>query len=275
MQNYTWCTDLHLDHLDQQALVAFAEQVKNSPSSGVILTGDISNAQQIVYDLSVFEKIVQKPIYYVCGNHDFYAGSIADTRKTLNELTNMSQYLKYMSAIPYVSLTPSTALVGHDGWYDAINGDWQIVKKSDFEMRDWTIIKEFAVNNVARKIALHKVVEVAREQAHQAVLHVQNGIKTAVRLHKNVVVATHVPPFEESHVYMGARGSKSMQPWYTSKMMGDLLMQASQAYPHIKFTVLCGHTHGKAHFKPAENLEVFTGAADYGHPAIADVILVA
>lgn len=278
MMKYAWTTDCHLDHTDRDdALVAFAQSLVVTEPAGVFITGDISNANKLVYHLSVIERVVQRPVFFVLGNHDYYGGEIESVRKSMRELSNMSQFLKYLPLSPYVALSPSTALVGHDGWYDAYHGDGT---RSRFMMNDWVCIKDFVPHsggasfmrlngNLRDRDAL---IAHARKLAHEGVLHVHNGIKSAARYHNHVVVLTHYPPFRESHIYGGKIGDDETQPWFTSKMMGDMLLDAAKAFPNTRFTVLAGHTHGRYDGKFAPNLEVHVGGADYGRPQLAGLI---
>jgi len=280
MAKYAWCTDVHLNFIDdEQRLVEFANSLVVDNPTGIFVTGDISVTSRLIYHLSVLEKVVQRPIYYVLGNHDFYGGDITAVRKTMRELTNMSSYLKYLPTVPYLALTSSTAIVGHDGWYDALYGDW---KNSNFMMTDWDSIADFlpmsggkaGMRGIGGSGNFDKgaIVGQARKLAHEGVTHVMQGIKSAVRYHKNIVVLTHFPPFQESHIYQGNVGNAAHQPWYTSKMMGDLLLQAAAAYPKVNFTVLCGHTHGKYSGKFAKNLTVHVGGAEYYQPQLQSLI---
>jgi len=279
MNTYAWATDIHLDTLgnDPVAITDFGKfLVKDSPH-GVFLTGDLSNAKNLVYHLSILEKACERPIYFVLGNHDFYGASVETVRKTMRELTNMSQYLKYLPTTQYVALSPTTALIGHDGWYDGLYGDY---KSSRFVMNDWIDIKEFAdINSVTREVMgltprYPIIVKQAQALAMEAVRHVHDGIKAAVRYHKTIIVLTHFPPFEESHIHNGRVGDPGAQPWYTSKLMGDLLKQASTAYPKVRFEVFCGHTHGKWDGQIAKNLFCHVGGAEYMHPELQTLITV-
>lgn len=280
MAKYAWCSDIHLDHLiNELQIEEFANQLINDNPAGIFVTGDISNAKQLVYHLSVLERNTQRPTYFVLGNHDYYGGSIDDVRKSMRELSNISPFLKYMPTLPYLGLSPTTALVGHDGWYDALNGDWQ---KSRFIMSDWGYIHDFVphsggprfldVGNVAAKGA---IVSLSRKLAHAGVMHVMEGIKSAVRYHKNVIVLTHFPPFAESHIHEGKVGDDYAQPWFTSKLMGDMMLDAARAYPNVNFTVLSGHTHGKYDGEFGKNLRVHVAGAEYGQPRLASMIEVA
>jgi Icc protein len=267
MASYAWATDVHLDFLrdDNQRLIRFAESLIAQNPTGIFLTGDISVAAKLVFHLSAIERVVQRPIYYVLGNHDYYGSSIENVRKGMRELTNASPFLRYMPTMPYYSLSQSTAVVGHDGWYDALFGDWQ---SSSFGMQDWTAIHDFLPVNGAKAT----IVSLARKLAHEGVTHMMNGIKQAVRYHTNIVVLTHYAPFAQSHVHDGKPGDKNAMPFFTSKMCGDMLLDAARTYQKVNFNVLCGHTHGKSDLKISDNLAVHVGGAVYNQPTLQGLI---
>jgi Icc protein len=281
MTKFAWASDIHLDTCQggEEQIVKFAESLIARSPAGIFLTGDISLAQRLVYHLSILERVAQIPIYFVLGNHDYYGGDVAGVRSTMKDLSNISQYLKYMQTMPYIALSPTTALIGHDGWYDAFNGDWQ---GSNFMMTDWYAIHDFVPHSgglpgMQSKMGFNRgsIVGQARKLAHEGVTHMHAGIKSATRYYKNIIILTHFPPFAESHVFNGKIGDPNAQPWYTSKMCGDMLLDAAKAYPHVNFTVLCGHTHGKSDKSYAPNLRVHVAAAEYGSPCLQEYIEIA
>lgn len=275
MTRYAWASDTHLDFLDsdEQRIVSFAERLVKDDPDGILLTGDISTGNRLIYHLSVLEHVVQRPILFVLGNHDYWDHTIENMRKQMKELSNMSSFIRYLPTSPYVALTPNTALMGHDGWYDAVNGNW---KNSTMRMVDWIKIGEFAAHGRNMQYGLPpdmpKIVEVSRKLATEGVAHLRTSIKAAVRYHKNIVILTHFPPFAESHMHEGKRGDDSAQPWFTSGLMGAMLLDAAQSFPEVNFTVLTGHTHGKFDGHIKKNLYVRVAGADYGSPALAGLI---
>jgi hypothetical protein len=112
----------------------------------------------------------------------------------------------------------------------------------------------------------------ARELAQECATHVHDAIKQAVRYHKNIVLLTHVPPFAESALHFGKASDPHAVPFYTNKILGDLLIDAARSYPTVSFTVLCGHTHSYYYGKHAKNLRVFVGKAEYNVPMLANEI---
>lgn len=276
MARLAWCTDIHLDFLSSRPnkIIDFINSIKNSGVDGVAITGDISTADQLAHHLGMLDQGLQLPIYFVLGNHDYFNGSIEGVRKAMHGLTNHSPYLKYMPTLPYVSVG-SAAIVGHDGWYDGLNGDW---KQSNFLMNDWAMILDYVNNGgghsnlITRNHDLKKIVDKSQELALEGVQHIHDGIKAAVKYHKSIIVLTHVPPWQESHIFQGRVGDASAQPWFTSKMMGTMLEDASRSFPDVKFTVLAGHTHGKFDGQITNNIKCHVGGAEYGEPVVQSII---
>lgn len=270
MSKFAFCTDIHLDHLkSEDELIAFCKSLIKTDPQAILITGDISNGKSLIYHLSVIEKITQKPVYFICGNHDFFSESIEKLRKQIREVTNISTHLKYLSDkdMSYVNLTNDTALVGHDGWYDMMHGNTSTIR---FLMNDWMYISEYAgtmwKHDNSWKLDKVKIVDISRKLAHEGALHIRNGIKAATKFYKNIVVMTHVPPFEQASLYMGRPSELDARPMFTSKIMGDMLFDASKTYPEINFTVLCGHTHDPFNDMITPNMRCIVGKADYGHP---------
>lgn len=277
MVELAWCTDTHLDFLDDtERLIAFGESLVVNNPDGVVITGDISSSSNLVYHLSALERIVARPLYFVLGNHDYFGASISAIRNEVKKMCEQSQYLRYLSTMPYISLSQNTAIVGHDGWYDGRHGD---AKNSSFIMSDWVKIAEFAKSGAVQQLSdgmisvdSSKIISISQKLAYDGTVHVMNCIKSAVKYFDNIIVATHFPPFVEVH-RPGVRTSDvAYHPWYTSKVFGDMMLQAASTFPNVKFTILCGHTHGHHSLQIQDNLHVHVGASSYGSPKLAKIM---
>lgn len=280
MGQLAWATDIHLDHVDNAGLIAFAEALVQDEPEGVVITGDISESTQLVYHLSAVERVVQRPVYFVLGNHDFWGSSMDRVRDTVKRVCGNSQFLRHLPMLSYVPVSKTTALVGHECWYDAREGD---PYGSTFMMNDWFFTEDFINESGGRAFMvkngrlknMSQLIEKCQKLSHAGVLHIRNGIAAAIKAkHTRIVVATHFPPFRESHVYNGKVGDDGAQPWYTNKQLGDVMLNAARSYPNVSFTVLAGHTHGAYVGNHAQNLEVRVGHADYGKPMKAGLISV-
>lgn len=279
MKQFVWATDIHLDCLQTDDQVESFYQSLAAPNvDGVFLTGDISLAPSIVDHLVGLDEVIGKPIYFVLGNHDVWDGSINEVRSALVETMSERPNLKYMSALDYVSVSPDTAVVGHDGWYDAMLGR---PEQTNFFMNDWHRIRDFSnamgimsVGMYGPRPNMPVVTSIARKLAFQAAEHVGRTASLAAKDHKNVIVLTHVPPFEEAHIHNGVKGSPGAMPWYTSKLMGDALTRVAQENPNVRFDVFCGHTHGQKDCQVMDNLFCHVGGAEYGDPQAQGIIQV-
>lgn len=270
-----WVTDCHLDHTTIDSTIKFINNVKQKNPDGLVITGDISDAKSIGSHLAMIEEGLQMPIYFVLGNHDYYKGSISGVRKQMSEIMSISPYLKYLSQSSYIQLSDTTALVGHDGWYDGLNGDRH---KKMFLMTDWYLIDEYCANGGGKhalRMQLHDekmIVEYSQLLAQEAVEHVFTGIKAALRYHKKIIIATHVPPFVDACLYNNGPSDAFALPWFSSKMMGDMIRSAARANPNVDFTVLAGHTHSKCDLQITKNLNVSVGGVQYGSPVVQKII---
>ena len=99
-----WLTDIHLDFLPEHERLEFLETVA-AQADAVAITGDISESPSIIDILKEMESVLQVPIYFVLGNHDFYRGSIAQTRNEVASLSEQSEFLTYLTANSVVALS--------------------------------------------------------------------------------------------------------------------------------------------------------------------------
>lgn len=269
-----WATDIHLDFITSpdnpqasaQNLDVFCSLLKKDKPEAVLLSGDISLAGYLKEHLIALESRLQTPIFFVLGNHDFWGGGIESVRKSITSLSSQSSYLKYLSAMPYAMLTPSTAVVGHDGWYDGLNGD---PFNGDFIMNDWKLISDFssALQNFFEP-NWNMILHVARHQANIAARHVAAGIKLALQQRRpsKIVIVTHVPPFISPLDNHESGHGKNLYPWYSSKIMGDMLLSAAKHNSHTKFEVFCGHIHSAYEGYVMPNLLLRSGKSEYSQP---------
>jgi 3',5'-cyclic AMP phosphodiesterase CpdA len=258
-----WLTDIHLNFLRPAQLEAFCDGLLSAGPEALLITGDISEAPQLEGHLRLLEERLARPIYFVLGNHDYYRGSIAEVRERVRALCAGSRHLRWLPQAGVVELAPGCALVGHDGWADGRAGDWA---GSEVELNDYYRIRELTFPDKPERLAAMTGL------AAEAAAHLRLAL--AGTRAERVLVATHVPPFAEACWHQGKMSDAQWLPHFTSVAVGEALRQAAQAQPGRKLEVYCGHTHSSGVVRVLPNLEVWTGAAEYGRPELAGLIQV-
>lgn len=258
-----WCNDIHLDFLERDSVDRFLRSVADESPDVVLVGGDISTARQITDHLRRMEELIDAPILFVLGNHDFYHGSIHEVRRQVGQLCAQSQRLHWLNEAGVYPLSRRTALVGHDGWGDAREGNYQ---NSPVELSDFFLIDELT------GLTREDLVRVLRELGDESAAHFRTVLPQALASHRKVVVLTHVPPFREATWYEGEISNDNWLPFFCGTAAGDVLKDIMSAHPGGELTVLCGHTHGEGEAEILPNLRVVTGGARYGDPHIHSIL---
>lgn len=262
MTRVAWLTDVHLNFLGETARKRFYATVAETGADAILLGGDVSEATDLVEMLEGLADSLSRPIYFVLGNHDFYHSSIREVRTRIDRLTERLPWLVYLSHTGVKELAPQVGLVGHDGWADARLGDYE---RSLVEMNDNRLIAELAAHGKRERW------NVLKSLADEAAAHLDHVLPKALADYEQVIVLTHVPPFREACWHEGRISDDQWLPHFTSKAVGDAILEAAADFPHRQLTVLCGHTHGAGECRPRDNVHVLTGGALYGEPAVQRV----
>ena len=260
-----WMTDIHFDFLEPEEIDEFFAKVRDHASDGVLVSGDIAVARILKKRLEAFASVVQKPIWFVLGNHDYYGSRIAPVRTEMQALTAASPFLKWMPAAGIVPLTKETAIVGHDGWGDGKLGNG---RRSQIRLNDHIRIKDF--QDLDGDALFDRLEWLGKDAAD----HFARVLPDALARFPHVLVLTHVPPFREACWHEGKISDDEWLPHFTCAAVGEVLLEAMRGRPDRRMSVLCGHTHGRGEYRPLPNLVVRTGAAEYGFPALQEDVVV-
>ena len=120
-----WLTDIHLNFIDDVARQKFYQEIVNTKCDGVLISGDIAEAPNLIGILNEMARYINKPIYFVLGNHDYYRGQINEVHDAITALTNEHDKLFWLPASGIQELGNNTFLIGQDGWADGRLGDYQ------------------------------------------------------------------------------------------------------------------------------------------------------
>ena len=256
-----WATDIHLNFLSAEGRAPFFSSIRAQQPDAVFVTGDIAEAPSLTHLLHEMRQAIQVPLYFVLGNHDFYYGSISQVRNNLKHWCQIQPGLIYLSRTKLVELTPTTALVGHDGWGDGRYGNYHL---SPVRLSDQELIADF--QGLDREAVLGKL----RALGDEAACYLRDRLDEALASYQRVICLTHVPPFKEACWYQGKMGSDDWLPYFAGQAVGEVLLNVSRERPDGHIIVLCGHTHHAGIVQLRPNLRVITGSAEYGDPRIQE-----
>lgn len=262
MVTIAWVTDPHFDCLPSGGSKAFGEGVREDVPglTHVVISGDLANFENYDAFLKQFQEGVGVPVYFVTGNHDAWNGSIKRMRAKSKKTPG------WLPQEQLVQLADKVVLVGHDGWYDA---RWGHPETSLVLLNDFFMIQEL------KPFSGHFLFLKLREIADSFAAEAQGLLEGALQAgNKHIVFATHVPPFPQAAWHEGKISDGHWLPWMSSKAMGDVLDALAYENPDVRFTVLCGHTHGKGVYHHARNMVVYTGESEYRSPRISKVFTI-
>jgi Icc protein len=254
-----WVTDIHLNFIDEARAEAFCRDLAGTGAGAVLIGGDIAESRDLSSWLRFLEERLDRPIYFVLGNHDYYGASIAEVRRRMEALSRSSRWLRWLPLEKAVPLTEDWVLAGVDGWGDARYGDHD---RSPIEPADFSEIRDLIGLD---KKALGKRL---RELGDDEAAGVRETVSGILERFPKVLFLTHVPPFIESCWYEGRTADDDWAPYFTCKAVGDALRDLMRKRPDRRMTVLCGHTHNDGEAVILPNLLVRTGRASYGEPEI-------
>lgn len=259
-----WATDIHLNFAPPAQVEAFVAEL--GQGDAVLLTGDLAEATDVEAWLVRLADRLRRPLWFVLGNHDYYGGRIPEVRARITALCQDHPHLRWLPAAGVVHLSDKAALVGHDGWGDARNGDFM---KTPVRLNDHVWID--GLNDLPRAELRRRLQALGDESA----AHLRAVLPAALAQYPAVIVATHVPPFVESCWHEGRTSTWEWTADFSNQAAGAALLEMADAFPDREILVLCGHTHGQGEATLRPNLRVWTGGAEYGEPALQRLIEVA
>jgi 3',5'-cyclic AMP phosphodiesterase CpdA len=259
MPRIAWLTDIHLNFVAADGIEQFYGGLAALHPDAVLLGGDIAEAHDLIRHLHRLATALPYPIYFVLGNHDFYRGSISQVRHNIAEFCAVTPNVIWLTAAGVIELAPQVGLVGHDGWADGRLGDYE---RSPIMLNDYLLIEELAqVDRIARW-------QLLKQFGDEAADHVLRVLPAALDTYPHVIFLTHVPPFREACWHQGQISNDDWLPHFTCDAVGKAISSVMRDRPDRRLTVLCGHTHSSGEAWPIANVQVLTGAAEYGHPHV-------
>lgn len=265
-----WATDVHFDCARQEWIDGFCWKVIGSGADALLITGDISQAPHLTMSLRQLDQQLQMPIYFVLGNHDYYGSGIVEVRRRLARFTRRNPHLHWLDREGIVPLTEQACLIGAEGWYDGRNGSFA---DSTVELTDFNAITELAqVSRGGGAGGRLRLLHLLQRLGDRDAARVRRLLATALPRFRQIIVATHVPPFVEACRYQGRPTGDDFLPFFSCQAVGEALMEAMARHPDHRMIVLSGHTHEQCMVRILPNLEVRVGGAEYGISKVASSI---
>ena len=260
-----WLSDLHCEFIGAFQLRAFVGEIVAEKPDAVLITGDISNARLLEYYLGLLAELLQCPIYFVLGNHDFYLGGFALVDALVDNLCARHPNLVELGHNEIIPLGKDTALIGHRGWADGRAGQGS---RSHVRLNDHQYITDLREPYAPRLFA--ELNRLGDESAD----YLRTIAPKALERARNLIVATHVPPFVEAALYQNKPSGSDFAPHFVNVAMGRAILEVAQGHPNKTITVLCGHTHHRAFYSRTSNLKIEVAGAQYHHPQIAAILTI-
>lgn len=258
-----WMSDIHLNFLDENRLRSFLSGLSSYNVDGWLISGDIGESSNVIYFLDLLIDTLDQPIYFVLGNHDFYGSSLSKTTCTVKKFVENKPQLIWLTWAEIQNLGSGIALVGDDGWGDARLGH---------AYETSTMLNDFFQIQELRGLNRQHLVEKLNQLGDKSVFRLRPKLFAAAENNNKVIVVTHVPPFGEAARNERQPSKDDYLPWYSCKVMGDLLLDCADTFPNVNFLVVCGHTHGASIYHPRPNLEVLTAGAEYFVPKVDRIL---
>ena len=269
----TWLSDVHLEVVEDADRKALWRRVAAETPDAVLLTGDISQANELEQHLREIESALTCPVYFVLGNHDYLARSVAGTRAEMRRITAESATLRWLPAVGVVELTPRVGLLGHGCWGDGRYGDY---RNSTVFFNEFFCVREFldliggsltsGVDPFCEDVRGARL-ELLNRLGDEAAAFIRRHLLLALDRYEEAILLTHVPPFEESRWHGGEWVNSDSLPHMGCKAVGDVLEEIMAAHPSRWLRVLSGHTHRGGQLQVLPNLTLQVGSTRTGRPA--------
>ena len=253
-KKYVWLSDTHLN----MSLLPFMKRrfigkLKTIDSDGLILTGDISNGLMLESDLKYLSDHYDGQIYFVLGNHDYYWRHRDSVESDIRRLCSKHKNLVWLSDVDFVPISKDAALVGDEGWYDAMVGDPDLTW--------WNIDRLINLDFLGISTHIQQVCA-WRERAKRSAMILGRKIKSALEEYETVYLATHFPPWPEATRSDWKLIEDFWLPYNTNVALGQEIEKIMKDRPE-RLIVLSGHTHLACELSVSKNITCKVAPASY------------
>lgn len=253
--HYPIYSDTHFNFTLPWTAPNFIHRLLDNHPSGLILTGDIACGLTIIRILELLAKKLQPlPIYFVLGNHDFYATSFANITRAVNILSQKYSNLHWMNVREHMELGEGVGIIGEDGWYDGRLGNPDYLVYNF----DWIMINEFRGFK-----SFEEKHQYSQALADASTATLQSKLEVALERYQTVYILTHMPPWAETTRAVGTEMEAFWLPYNVNSQMGKMIEAVMQGRNDKKVVVLAGHTHVPVVVHVSHNIECIVQGGKY------------
>jgi len=255
-------TDIHLSHIHSNPKDFGRDVASLCPDAdAIVISGDISHGTKFQNHLRQFQSGLNKKVYFILGNHDYYDTSFKGAHIAARDTE--SENITWLTESGVIRLTDTSCLCGVEGWYDTRAGSFYT---SGVSLNDFNSIMDIRIEMGSRERMREAIMHIADLQNEKA----RNILTEACKSYSVIYFATHVPPFPGATWHQGNISNPEYLPWFCNLGLGWVLADISKTFPEVVIHVLCGHTHSPG-FYELDNIKVYTGTGSYGKPSISKV----
>lgn len=244
-----WLTDIHADKKDSKEIEKFISSISTYSVDLICITGDIAEGNKTLNFLNNLFFQVQKPIAFVLGNHDFFENSIQVFQ---TELASQLKNFYYLPNTNGIQLNQHTFLLGIDNWYNLNDHDYSQVE---------IIPDDFHAIRDLQQLSSLELIAFFEQKAEEAIQQLRLKLDYAQTLNiKKLYLALHVPPYTPSCYFEDA--FLKNEPWkyyWSCAPIGQFINEYASKHPDIDITILSGHTHKPAIYRPLNNVKSYIG----------------
>jgi 3',5'-cyclic-AMP phosphodiesterase len=247
---FLWYTDTHFDRVAPWTLLKFVRYLRAQKPKGILLTGDISNGLLTGFHLKSLATLVDCPIYFTLGNHDYHFSSIENQHDKIKQICKDYPNLIWLTHSDVINLQSEVGLIGAEGWYDARLGDPKYLKATI----DWMLIKDF------KSLSMEERIEKFRSLSQKSVVILKDKLEKALEQdYKTIYLLTHFPPWEEATRDTGTFMEKFWLPYNINLALGQMIEETMTPYKKRRVVVLTGHTHCPDYIRVSRNIDCQVG----------------
>lgn len=259
-----WIVDPHFDFVPVDQISKISATISQEDVDFVLISGDLGNSTNLSKVLKKLDFCLNVPVFFVLGNHDYYAGSFDDVNATVKKVVEKSKNLNWLRGIDVFSLNDDICIIGHGLWADGVAGSGA---KSPVRLNDHCMIRDLRLGQTE---LYKKLKSLGKAAAEELSIGLEKALK---RQFKTILILTHAPPFVEATLYEGKPSEPDWLPHFCCATVGNMILRKMKKFPNSNVKIFSGHTHFFAQKKISSNISIEVGAAEYGDPSVKFKIL--